>query len=85
MICDDNINEELENCRKLNNHALSGEIKLALTLQMLSGASYLDLLLSYNISVTSIYDAFEEVLTWINAIFNFPLRQWIETENLEAL
>ena len=84
-LMEDQVDENSEKVKRINNHFLSGEIKVALTIRLLSGASYLDLLLSYNVAVSTIYDSFGEVLHWINETFNFPLRQWIETHNSEAL
>jgi hypothetical protein len=52
---------------------------------MLAGASYLDLLLGYNISQIMLYDLFHEVVRWINGSFHFPLPTFIKEENTEKL
>jgi len=45
---------------------ISGEIKLALTLRMLAGGSYLDLSLLYEVGCTYAYDIFHDVIAnWI--------------------
>lgn len=64
---------------------VSGEIKLAVTIRMLAGASYLDLILSYGIKSATIYNVFHECKEWINASFHFPLVDYFKNEDLEAL
>lgn len=64
---------------------VSGQFKLALMLRILAGASYLDLLLQYDISTASVYKFFHEAIAWINDTFDFPLKQWLENENWDAL
>ena len=68
-----------------HNNAISGEVKIACTIRMLAGASYLDLLLSYKISQCMLYDIFHQTIDWINKSFNFPLLRYIKEENTEAL
>ena len=64
---------------------VSVEIKLAITIRMLAGASYLDLILSYGIKSAEVYKIFHECKDWINLSFKFPLVDYIKTEDLEAL
>lgn len=64
---------------------ISGEIKLALTIRMLAGASYLDLMMVYGITSTSIYRSFHECIGWINETFTFPLSAWLRTCDTAAL
>jgi hypothetical protein len=52
---------------------------------MLAGASYLDLMLSFNISHLMLYDIFHETISWINKSFEFELPRMIKEENTEAL
>ena len=45
---------------------VSGEVKLALTLRLLAGGSYLDLSLLYEVSPTNVYDIFHDVIkNWL--------------------
>ena len=44
-----------------NSGFICGELKLALTLRMLAGASYLDLLMQYGVSPAALYQCF-----WFN-------------------
>jgi hypothetical protein len=85
--------EWLMECRVLNTNDASealggvicGEIKLAVTIHMLAGASYLDLLNQYAVPMISIYSIFHEGTSWINSTFLFPLHIWLETEDWESL
>ena len=64
---------------------ISGEIKIAIMLRLMSGASYLDVLLIFGVSTASLYNIFHEVNSWIVLTFRFPLNEWIQTKNEEAL
>jgi hypothetical protein len=64
---------------------LSGELKLAITIRLLAGASYLDVLMIFGISKTSLYNVFHEVNVWIVKTLKFPLTDWIVKKNEEAL
>jgi hypothetical protein len=65
--------------------AISGEVKIACTLRMLAGASYLDLLVIYNISQVMLYEIFHEAVQWINRTFSFPLYDFIDYEQTDKL
>lgn len=65
--------------------ALSGELKVAVMLRLMAGASYLDLLLIFGISTSSIYKVFHEANGWIVATFEFPLLKWIIAKDEAAL
>jgi hypothetical protein len=54
---------------------LSGEMKVAMTIRLLAGGSYLDILASYATGETAVYNAFHEVIGWINSTFSFPLTE----------
>jgi hypothetical protein len=64
---------------------VSGQYKMAIFIRLLAGASYLDLLQQYNISTASIYNFFHEGVGWVNETFHFPLTDWLQKENWEAL
>ena len=64
---------------------LCGELKLAVTIRILAGASYLDLLASYNISTASVYSIFHQGIGWINTTFQFPLVDWLRNSNWPVL
>jgi DDE superfamily endonuclease len=65
--------------------SILGEVKIACTIWMLAGASYLDLFLSYGISIMSIYSIFHEGVHWINSAFQFPLVQHLLLVDTTAL
>jgi DDE superfamily endonuclease len=64
---------------------ISGEIKLALSIRMLAGASYLDLMLLYGVKSSSLYRCFHECIGWINESFTFPLSKWLKSLDTAAL
>ncbi len=64
---------------------VSGEIKVALSLRMLAGGSYLDLVPLFNVSVSGLYLIFGEFLDWVLAPFEFPLVAWMREEKWAIL
>jgi hypothetical protein len=52
---------------------IPGEIKLAIMLRLLAGASYLDLMHIFSVSRATIYREFHVTLEWVNRTFNFAL------------
>ena len=68
---------ESSDCRS---GTVCGEIKLALSLRMLAGGSYLDLVPLFNVSVSGLYLIFGEFLDWVLATFEFPLVAWMREE-----
>jgi hypothetical protein len=64
---------------------LPGEVKVAVMLRLMAGASYLDLLLIYRISNASVYSVFHEANGWVLTTFQFPLKNWIVTKNEATL
>ena len=65
--------------------SLSGELKVAVMLRLLAGASYLDLLLVYGISSASVYSVFHEAIEWVLTSFQFPFLNWIVNKNKAML
>lgn len=64
---------------------VSGELKLAVTIRMLAGGSYLDIILSYGIKSAEVYRVFHECKDWINLAFKLPLVDYLNNEDLPAL
>lgn len=64
---------------------IPGEIKLAMAIRILAGASYLDMILSYYVSPCSVYRVFHEVIGWIDESFRFPLYELLENRNWQGL
>ena len=52
---------------------IPGEIKVALSLRLLAGGSYLDLMPLFDVSVSRIYVIFDEFLDWVLKTLDFPL------------
>jgi hypothetical protein len=64
---------------------ISGEIKVAIMIRFLSGGSYLDIGMVYDVSDAAVYKSFHEAIGWIIATFNFPLAEWLEKKDEDAL
>jgi hypothetical protein len=52
---------------------VSGEVRVAVCLRLLAGASYLDLMVIFNLSHRSIFRCFHLVVQWVNQTFEYPL------------
>jgi hypothetical protein len=64
---------------------IPGEVKVAISLRVLAGGSYLDLMPLFDVSVSHIYVIFDEFLAWVLKAFEFPLRRLLHNENWDAL
>jgi len=62
-----------------------GEVKVAISLRILAGGSYLDLSPLFEVSSAHIYQIFEQFLDWVLKALEFPLARYIYDENWEAL
>ena len=63
-----------------------GEIKVAISIRILAGGSYLDLVPLFDVCVSRIYVIFDKVLdSWVLKTFQFPLVQYLQEENWTAL
>lgn len=62
---------------------LPGEIRVAIFLRILAGASYLDLMVIFQVVHDPIYRSFKMVCGWINRTFKFPLVAALEEENMD--
>jgi hypothetical protein len=58
---------------KQSGGAVCGEVKVAICLRILAGASYLDLMVIFKLSHQSIFRCFYEVIEWINVTLSYPL------------
>jgi hypothetical protein len=64
---------------------IPGEIKTAISIRILAGGSYLDLMPLFDVSVASIYTIFNEFLDWVLMTFEFPLPRYLHNKNWRAL
>ena len=64
---------------------IPGEVKVAVSLRLLAGGSYLDLMPLFDVSVPRIYVIFDEFLDWVLKTFSFPLARYIQEEDVPAL
>jgi hypothetical protein len=64
---------------------ISGELKLAITIRMLAGGSYLDLMFGFSISRSTLYREFDNMIYWINQFFKFDLSGFLKNKDVESL
>jgi hypothetical protein len=64
---------------------ISGEVKVAVSVRMLAGGSYLDLVPLFGISTSHLYDIFGRFLQWILRTFQFPLVRWLREKNWQEI
>lgn len=64
---------------------ICGEIKLALTLRMLAGAAYLDMILIFQVVSSTVYSIFHEVIRWVNHALSFPLPALLTYKDISGL
>jgi hypothetical protein len=64
---------------------ISGEVKVAVSLRILAGGSYLDLAPLFDVSTGHIYSIFNQFLQWVLSAFEFPLSRYIYEEDWKAL
>lgn len=64
---------------------VSGEVKVALSIRMLAGGSYLDLVPLFSISTSALYKIFSNFLDWILVTLHFPLVGWIRNSQWHVL
>lgn len=64
---------------------IPGEIKVAISIRILAGGSYLDLVPLFDVSSAKIYVILEEFIDWVLRTFQFPLVDYLHDENWNAL
>ena len=64
---------------------IPGEVKVAISLRLLAGGSYLDLMPLFDVSVPHIYVILDEFISWVLLAFQFPLAQYLLEEDWSAL
>ena len=64
---------------------ISGEFKVAITLRILAGGSYLDLCPLFDVHPSYVFVLFEDVLAWVRKTFDFPLTKYLTDRNWPAL
>ena len=62
--------------------ALSGEVRVAIFIRILSGASYLDLMVIFDVTHDPIFRSFRTVCKWIQKTFQFPLVKALKEEDV---
>lgn len=64
---------------------VSGEIKVAISIRLLAGGSYLDLMPLFRVASSELYDIFETFLDWILRTLEFPLLKYLKERNWAAI
>ena len=60
---------------------ISGELRIAIYLRMMAGASYLDIFMIYDVHNGRIYNSFEKVVGWMNDTFSYPFVKALRNED----
>jgi hypothetical protein len=68
---------------KKSGGSVCGEIRVAIFLRMLAGASYLDLMVIFKLSHDPIFRSFRMVCQWINDSLTFPFVSALQREDTE--
>lgn len=68
---------------KRSGGAICGEVRVAIFIRLMAGASYLDLMLIFDLSHESIFRSFHMVIGWIHRSFKYPLVEALEKEDVE--
>lgn len=64
---------------------ISGEIKVAVSIRLLAGGSYLDLVPLFGISSGHLYAIFSQFLDWIKGMLSFPLPKLLNDKRWSVL
>jgi DDE superfamily endonuclease len=64
---------------------IPGEIKVAISIRMLAGGSYLDLVPLFEVSTSHLYSIFHTFLAWMLKTFQFPLVPLLRDRNWPAI
>mmetsp|Transcript_24903 Transcript_24903/g.38381 ORF Transcript_24903/g.38381 Transcript_24903/m.38381 type:complete len:402 (+) Transcript_24903:78-1283(+) len=80
-----NNTSQTRHCNKKVGGIIPGEMKVAIAIRMLSGASYLDLVPLFTVMTSHVFQIFEDVVQWILRTFEFPLVRWLRERNWKAL
>jgi DDE superfamily endonuclease len=64
---------------------ICGEAKVALSIRMLAGGSYLDLVPLFDVSKAHLYKTFHDFVGWILLVFEFPLPRWLREGSWQPL
>lgn len=64
---------------------ISGEVKVAISIRILAGGSYLDLVPLFVVSSGWVFQIFEQFLNWILSTFEFPLVSWLRHRSWDKL
>ena len=64
---------------------IAGKLKIAVSIRLLAGGSYLDLVPLFGVSSSHLYNIFEQFLQWIISTLEFPLVAWLRQGNWTAI
>jgi DDE superfamily endonuclease len=68
---------------KKSGGAICGEVRLAIFLRLLAGASYLDLMVVFDLSHDPVFQSFHLVCHWVHETFTYPLVAALDNEDAE--
>jgi hypothetical protein len=80
---EDNMSDEDEEEKTF--HLILGKVKVALSLQMLAGGSYLDLVPLFDVSKSHLYKTFHAFVKWVLMAFSFSFVRMLREESIPEL
>jgi hypothetical protein len=75
--------KKTDNATKFRGGVISGEVRMAAYLRIMSGASYLDVFMIYDMKTKQIYNSFEKCLGWVNDTFTLPLVKALQDKDVK--
>ena len=79
----DAYNNQVKGAVKRSGGIICGEVRVAIYVRILSGASYLDLMMIFDLTHRPIFESCHRVCAWIGRTFCYPLVEALEMENVE--
>jgi DDE superfamily endonuclease len=77
--------EEEEVDKKKKIPRIAGEVKLANSLRMIAGGSYLNLVPLFDLSTSHVYKVLHQFIRWVLRRYEFPLVKWLRERRFDLL
>ena len=79
----DDINNAHRGAVRRSGGVICGEVRVAIFIRLLAGASYLDLMVIFDLAEQSVLRSFRLVCDWVSCTFEYPLVKALNTEDVE--
>ncbi len=81
--CVDNFNRTYRGAVRKSGGAICGEVRVAIFIRLLAGASYLDLMVIFDLCHQPVFMSFHMVCNWIQRTLKFPFVRALEDEDVD--